>query len=171
MAYLEPIYGVPSHALVAAVPRPVGLVPGLAVGKTLVLSSDVMGCVQLVEVFIYPGKGHVLCTAPNVSNPYRAFCACQSLLSTYLMRRVWFRQDACKRMAELGVFFVKNDWGLVCERYPEIEPRKNPLDGDYDLHVNIPLEQAAPWVSAALHPVVPVVHRLSLYGVNVRLPA
>ena len=52
----------------AAVPRPVGLVPGLAVAKALTTDSHVMASVQLVEVFMYPGNGHVIYTGANVSS-------------------------------------------------------------------------------------------------------
>lgn len=53
--------------LAAAVPRPVGLVPGLAVAKALVRGSSTYSCVQMVEVFMYPGNGQTILTGVNVS--------------------------------------------------------------------------------------------------------
>lgn len=51
-------------------------------------------------------------------------------------------------MAGLGVFVVKNDWVSNAEQFPDIEPRKNPRDTDYDLHVNVMYSLGAAYVSA-----------------------
>lgn len=49
------------------VPRPVGRLPaGLVVVNALVHSGSTDGCVQPVELFMYPGHGQVIVTASAV---------------------------------------------------------------------------------------------------------
>jgi hypothetical protein len=47
-------------------------------------------------------------------------------------------QEGNKRVAEVGLRYVKDNWDSIREQYPLIVPRKDPRDKDYDIHINMP---------------------------------
>jgi hypothetical protein len=46
-------------------------------------------------------------------------------------------QAEYKKVAEVGVHWVRWQWKELLGKNPTIVPRKSPLDTDYDVHINV----------------------------------